>query len=129
MTSTTRRILATAASLSYLAAAAAASANAAMPPARYQVVFERTWSEATHPQDFPLLAHFSPVIGLTHDGDYEPFRAGAAPSAGHERLCEEARLDGLGHFVVGDGDEVVVHDRSCHHQSGGYPRWRRSRPI
>jgi hypothetical protein len=107
MTSTTRTILVTAAALSGLTAASAASANAAMEPVRYQVVFERTWSEATHPQDFPLLAHFSPVIGVTHDGDYEPFRAGATPTAGLERLCEEGKhqpLDGEIRAAVAKGD-------------------------
>jgi hypothetical protein len=106
MTPTTRKILGTAAALSSLAAAAA-SANTAMAPVRYQVVFERTWSEDTHPQDFPLLAHFSPVIGLTHDGRYTPFRAGAAPSAGLERLCEEGKhqpLDGEIRAAVAKGD-------------------------
>ena len=82
-----------------------------MAPVRYQVVFERTWSEETHPQDFPLLAHFSPVIGVTHDGSYEPVprrrhrdgrprapvRGGQAPAArrrdprGHRRRARPAR--------------------------------------
>jgi hypothetical protein len=59
--------------------------------ARYRVVFQRTWSEATHPQDFPLLAHFSPVIGVTHDEGFELFAAGAAPTPGIEKLCEEGK--------------------------------------
>lgn len=106
MKSTTLGALVAAAALSGLAAASAASANAAMTPVRYQVVFERTWSEATHPQDFPLLAHFSPVIGVTHDGAYEPFRAGATASAGLERLCEEGKhqpLDGEIRAAVAKG--------------------------
>lgn len=57
----------------------------------YRVTFERTWSERTHPQDFPLLAHFSPVIGATHGGDYALFSEGASASAGIERLCEEGK--------------------------------------
>jgi hypothetical protein len=99
------------ATLSGLAAASAASANSAMEPVHYQVVFERTWSETTHPQDFPLLAHFSPVIGLTHDGDYEPFHAGATASAGLERLCEEGKhqpLDGEIRAAVAKGDAGVL---------------------
>jgi hypothetical protein len=105
MVSKTRMLLGTAAALSCFAASAA-SANTAMAPVRYQVVFERTWSEATHPQDFPLLAHFSPVIGVTHDGDYEPFRAGATASAGLEHLCEEGKhqpLDGEIRAAVAKG--------------------------
>jgi len=74
----------------------AASAGAA-GPATYKVVFERTWSSETHPQDFPLLAHFSPVIGVTHSSAYDPFRSGGAASPGIEKLCEEGKhqpLDG-----------------------------------
>jgi hypothetical protein len=74
-----------------------AQAASAQSSARYQVVFERTWSEATHPQDFPLLAHFSPVIGATHNGSFGPFPAGKVATAGPERLCEEGKhqpLDG-----------------------------------
>jgi hypothetical protein len=83
-----------ASSLLWLGAAQTATAEA---PVRYQVIFERTWSESTHPQDFPLLAHFSPVIGATHNGSFEIFPAGKVATAGPERLCEEGKhqpLDG-----------------------------------
>jgi hypothetical protein len=75
-------------SLLSLATVQAASAQA---PARYQVVFERTWSEQTHPQDFPLLAHFSPVIGVTHAAGGPLFATGKAASSGLEHLCEEGK--------------------------------------
>jgi hypothetical protein len=74
-----------------------AQAASAQSSARYQVIFERTWSEASHPQDFPLLAHFSPVIGATHNGSFKVFPAGQVATAGPERLCEEGKhqpLDG-----------------------------------
>lgn len=76
-----------------LAAVALGIGTAAAAPAaeRYQVTFERSWSSKTHPKDFPLLAHFSPVIGVTHDTRYSPFHAGAAPSPGVEALCEEGK--------------------------------------
>jgi hypothetical protein len=75
-------------SLLCLAAAQAASAEG---PIRYQVTFERTWSADTHPKDFPLLAHFSPVIGATHNGSYEIFPKGGTATEGVERLCEEGK--------------------------------------
>jgi hypothetical protein len=72
-----------------LAASAAQAAPAA--PARYQVTFERTWSADTHPADFPLLAHFSPVIGVSHGKGYEPMQLGATATPGLEHLCEEGK--------------------------------------
>ncbi|MGH8509249.1 MAG: spondin domain-containing protein [Gammaproteobacteria bacterium] len=59
--------------------------------ASYQVTFERTWSSETHPKDFPLLAHFSPVIGVTHNASYSPFHAKGTATPGLERLCEEGK--------------------------------------
>jgi hypothetical protein len=79
-----------AATLSAALLGLAVSASAA-EPVRYQVSFERTWSSTTHPADFPLLAHFSPVIGVTHNGGYEPFAPGAKATPGLEQLCEEGK--------------------------------------
>jgi hypothetical protein len=86
MKRTTRSIV----SLSLLGLGAAPAASGASP-VHYQVTFERTWSSQTHPQDFPLLAHFSPVIGTTHDQSFELFPVGKTASAGLERLCEEGK--------------------------------------
>lgn len=86
----TSRSIASTLSTAMLVFAAAGLASAA-EPVRYTVTFERTWSAQTHPQDFPLLAHFSPVIGLTHGAKVEPFRIGAAPTPGLEHLCEEGK--------------------------------------
>ena len=36
-------------------------------PLRYQVRIENTWSEATHPGNFPIDAHFSWFGGATHN--------------------------------------------------------------
>ena len=83
MQRTTRSIVSTLATTFLCLGAAAAPEQ---PPARYQVVFERTWSETTHPQDFPLLAHFSPVIGVTHAAGAPLFPMGKTASAGLERL-------------------------------------------
>lgn len=94
MNRTARPIVATLASGLICFGAATASADA---PVRYQVTFTRTWSAETHPQDFPLLAHFSPVIGSTHNGSYELFQVGKRATAGLEHLCEEGKhqpLDG-----------------------------------
>ena len=72
---------------SALAAEGAASGDVA----RYEVTFERGWDAKAFPQDFPLLAHFSPVIGATHASGKAPFAIGATASDGLEKLCEEGK--------------------------------------
>ena len=65
--------------------------------ARYEVVFERAWTAETHPKDFPLLAHFSPVIGETHAAGQGLLPLGSSATSGLEKLCEEGKhqpLDG-----------------------------------
>jgi hypothetical protein len=89
-----------------LTALFALSASAA-EPVRYQVIFERSWSAETHPSDFPLLAHFSPVIGVTHDAGYEPFAEGGKASPGLEVLCEQGKhqpLDAEIRAAIAQGD-------------------------
>jgi hypothetical protein len=95
-------------SLVCLGAAHAASAEA---PVRYQVSFERSWSAQTHPEDFPLLAHFSPVIGATHGRGYELLPQGKPATAGLEKLCEEGKhqpLDAEIRAAIAKGDAGVL---------------------
>gem|GEM_PF-1688058 len=61
----------------------------AAPQARYIAIFEADWSAATHPQDFPGLPHFSPLIGATHPANTRFWQPGAPASAGIERMAEE----------------------------------------
>jgi hypothetical protein len=59
--------------------------------ARYRVDFERTWSSDSHAKDFPLLAHFSPLIGVTQAEGYELIQSGGQATAGLETLCEQGK--------------------------------------
>jgi hypothetical protein len=98
--------IAAALSTALLCTAVAPAATAA-DAARYEVRFERTWSSGTHPADFPLLAHFSPVIGVTHNAKYEPFEPGAKATPGLEQLCEEGKhqpLDAEIRAAIQQGD-------------------------
>lgn len=57
--------------------------------ATYSVTFEATWSNETHPHaNFPASAHFSSLIGATHDADTTFWQAGALASEGIERMAE-----------------------------------------
>jgi hypothetical protein len=79
--------------------------------ARYEIVFERGWTSETHPKDFPLLAHFSPVIGETHAAGQGLFPIGSNASAGLEKLCEEGKhqpLDGEIRSAIGGGSAGML---------------------
>lgn len=56
--------------------------------ARYRVVFDATWTSATHPQDAPPNPHFSPPIGATHTPGVTFWQDGALASEGIRRMAE-----------------------------------------
>ncbi len=57
-------------------------------PAHYKVTFDGTWSAETHPLEYPAGAHFSGLVGATHNGDFAIFKEGGIATAGLERLAE-----------------------------------------
>lgn len=56
--------------------------------ANFQVTFESTWSASTHPTDYPSNAHYSPLVGTTHNSSYTMWASGAAASAGVKLVAE-----------------------------------------
>lgn len=48
----------------------------------YKVTFNATWSEETHPDDFPPNPHFSGLIGASHNDEVSFWKEGelASPS-------------------------------------------------
>jgi hypothetical protein len=75
-----------------LLAAAAPITTAQFLPA-YHVTFEATWSAATHPDDFPPDAHFSGLVGATHDESAVLWAPGALASEGIESMAETGSKD------------------------------------
>jgi hypothetical protein len=65
---------------------------AVQPPsdsvASYTVTFTSTWSAATHPTEFPAGAHFSGLIGATHDDRVRFWREGELASPGIQAMAE-----------------------------------------
>ena len=60
--------------------------------AKYEVKIERTWSQATHPIDWPGDgAHFSPGIGATHNGKYKMFAEGGTATPGLETISQRGK--------------------------------------
>ena len=70
-----------------------AGEHAAAPsaPAEYTVVLKSTWTPKTHPFEYPKGAHFSGLIGASHNASYSIFALGRRPTPGLERLSEEGK--------------------------------------
>lgn len=68
--------------------------------ARYRVTFESTWSAATHSVDFPSSAHFSALVGGTHNQTAVFWREGLPASAGIKDMAERGRTTPLDHEIT-----------------------------
>ncbi|HEX9749680.1 MAG TPA: spondin domain-containing protein [candidate division Zixibacteria bacterium] len=56
--------------------------------AHYRVTFDASWSAETHPQDFPATAHWSGLIGATHNSDVRFWQEGSLASLGIKDMAE-----------------------------------------
>jgi hypothetical protein len=54
----------------------------------YEVIFTATWSEETHPDDFPSNPHFSGLIGASHNDKVYFWREGELASPGIKNIAE-----------------------------------------
>ncbi len=73
-----------------------------MPPpppapetARYRVTFEARWSPSTHPLEIPGSAHFSALVGGTHNASVSFWREGGQASRGIMDMAERGRTSPL----------------------------------
>jgi len=60
-------------------------------PAEYRIVVKSTWTPRSHPFEYPSGAHFSGLIGASHNANYSIFSVGSRPTPGLERLSEEGK--------------------------------------
>lgn len=89
----------------------AAPALAQQNTARYRVTFHATWSAQTHPGAYPGGAHFSPMIGGTHDADLDLWEPGGLASVAMEVMAETGSPGMLANIVnnaIANGDAGVV---------------------
>jgi len=74
--------------------AAAVAAIALVSPAnaaetmKYTVQVDATWTAKSHPLDYPSDAHFSGLVGATHNAKYRIFSDGGIATDGLEALSE-----------------------------------------
>lgn len=60
-------------------------------PAEYTLIVKSTWTARSHPYEYPRDAHFSGLIGASHNAKYSIFAVGRRPTRGLERLSEEGK--------------------------------------
>ena len=56
--------------------------------AHYTVTIDVTWSDTTHPTDYPSGAHFSGLVGGTHDATVSFWNTGELATLGIKRMAE-----------------------------------------
>ena len=109
-------------------AAPAAPPGAARPsmpagPAEYTVIVKSTWTKVSHPFEYPSDAHFSGMIGASHNAKYSIFAIGRRPTPGLERLSEEGKhspLDTEIRAAIDQGNALMLFE------SGGLKNWKDS---
>ncbi len=94
-------------------AAFAARADAQRSVAAYDVTFEASWTATTHPAGFPAGAHFSSLVGGTHDAGVSFWSPGAIATPGIEAMAELGATGGLqtevvAAFATGHASSVVL---------------------
>ena len=81
-------------------------------PAIYKVTFQATWSNSTHPTDFPSNPHFSGIIGMTHNEDGKIFDEGNLASTGIKNMAEIGSKDPLQaeitNLIAGEAAETLI---------------------
>ncbi len=92
-------------------------------PAEYTVIIKSTWTKTSHPFEYPSGAHFSGMIGASHNAKYSIFAIGRRPTPGLERLSEEGKhspLDTEIRTAIDQGNALMLFE------SGGLKNWKDS---
>jgi hypothetical protein len=70
----------------------------------YEIRFEASWSGSTHPSAYPNFAHFSPLIGATHDAATHLWENQGSATQGIESMAESGSTSNL----VGEINALMV---------------------
>jgi hypothetical protein len=76
--------------------------------ARYQVVFNATWSQQTHPTNWPSNAHWSGLVGGTHNANVHFWRNGETASEGIRLMAEQGQKPVLLSEVAAAGTNAQI---------------------
>ncbi|MEZ4652174.1 MAG: spondin domain-containing protein [Candidatus Eisenbacteria bacterium] len=81
----------------------------------YRLTFDGTWSAGTHPDDFPQFAHFSGLIGGSHDGAVSFWDPAMPATPGIQNMAENGSKTPLrdeieAAIAAGHAHEVISGD-------------------
>ena len=83
--------------------------------ARYRVLFNATWSAATHPNEFPSTPHFSGLIGGTHNDQVKFWETGQNATPGIKSMAET----GAQRLLAGEVRDAIQRGTAEHVLAGG----------
>lgn len=61
--------------------------------AKYKVIFKGNWTAITFAKNFPSNAHFSPIVGVSHDSSTRIFKVGDKATAGVIEVAQTGKTD------------------------------------
>lgn len=80
----------------------------------YKVVFDANWTAQTHPTNYPSNAHFSWMVGVTHNEQNVLFAKGLLASVGIESMAET----GATAILASEIDAKIVSNKALEYKIG-----------
>ena len=82
---------------------------------KYRVTFDIDWNSTNFPIDYLSGAHFSKLIGWSHDGSQTLFKVGSQATAGIKNMAETGATSPLN----GEFDELIEKEKGFNYFIGG----------
>ena len=80
----------------------------------YKIVFDANWTAQTHPTNYPSNAHFSWMVGVTHNEQNILFAKGLLASVGIESMAETGATD----LLAGEIDTKIASNKALEYKIG-----------
>ena len=75
--------------------------------ATYRVTFTGLWTSASHPTDYPPNAHWSSLVAVSHNYQYDLWRDGGLASRGMKNMAESGNETALLNQIRAEGAKVL----------------------
>ena len=75
--------------------------------ATYEVTFQTLWTASSHPKDYPSTAHWSGLVGGSHNSNYQMWVAGGQSTPGMKSMAEFGGKSTLNNEMRAQGSNVL----------------------